>query len=139
MSDRKLQRRPLLDPAVADLISDMEHKQADSMLPRKEREKKSRERAKIQARREARATYDLPPALRERIKTLAEELRLPASQLVTLALARFLKEYDADSIDLTVYKQPSASPRYDWNLIFPEELLPQPVKKKVRKVEKAKS
>ena len=43
MSDRKLQRRPLLDPAVADLINDMEHKQAESMLPRKEREKKARQ------------------------------------------------------------------------------------------------
>jgi hypothetical protein len=133
MSESKLQRRPLLDPAVADLINDMEHKQAESMLPRKEREKKTRERAKIQARRDQRATYDLPPALRARMKDLAEELRLPASQLVTLALARFLKDYDANSIDLTIYKQPSASPRYDWNLIFPDELLPQVPKKKARK------
>lgn len=133
MPDHKLQRRSFLDPAVADLISDMEHKQAESMLPRKQREKKARERAKIQARREQRATYDLPPAVRARVKDLAEGLRLPASQLVTLALARFLKEYDAEQIDLSPYKQPSSSPRYDWNLIFPDEILPPPPKKKSRK------
>src|SRR5512138_3170033 len=109
MPERKLERRPLLDPAVADLINDMEQKQSESMLPRREREKKSRERAKMEARREQRATYDLPPALRNRIKDLADELRLPASQLVTLALLRFLKEYDAGQVDLSIYKQPSAS------------------------------
>lgn len=133
MSERKLQRRPLLDPAVADLINDMEQKQAESMLPRREREKKSRERAKIEARRDQRATYDLPPAVRQRVKDLAEELRLPASQLVTLALVRFLKAYEAETIDLSPYLRSSASPRYDWNLILPEELLPEAPKKKSRK------
>jgi len=54
---------------------------------------------------------------------LSEELRIPASQLVTLALARFLKEYHNDVIDLGVYKQPSRSPRYDWNLVFPDDLI----------------
>lgn len=133
MSDRKLERRPLLDPAVADLINDMDQKQADSMLPRRDREKKLRERAKIQARRAARATYDLPPSIRNRMKELSEELRLPASQLVTLALIRFLHDYETDTIDLSVYKQPSASPRYDWNLVLPAELLPNPPKKKPRR------
>lgn len=133
MSERKLERRPILDPAVADLISDMEQKQADSMLPRREREKKSRERAKIQARRDQRATYDLPPVIRSRIMELSEELRLPASQLVALALARFLKEYEAGAIDLADLKRPSASPRYDWNLVLPVDLLPAPPKKKPRK------
>ncbi len=133
MPDRKLERRPLLDPAVADLISDMEHKQAETMLPRRQREKKARERAKIEARREQRATYDLPPQVRTRIKDLAEELRLPASQLVSLALCRFLKDYTAEAVDLAPFKQPSASPRYDWNLVLPEDLLPPAPKKKSRR------
>jgi hypothetical protein len=88
-------RRPMLDPMVADLLSGMEQKQAEAQLPRREREKKVRERAKIQARRDQRATYDLPPGLRTRIKELAEEERLPASQLVTLALIRFLSDLEA--------------------------------------------
>lgn len=131
MPDRKMERRQVLDPAVADLLAGMEQKQAEAMLPRRQREKKARERAKIQARRDQRATYDLPPGLRERIKELAEGLRLPASQLVTLALARFLQEYDSGRIDLGAYKRPSHSPRYDWNLEFPEGLIPvRPARRK---------
>ncbi len=130
MPDRKPERRPILDPSVADLLTNMEQRQSDAQLPRHERERKARERSRIEARRDQRATYDLPPALRQRIKDLAEELRLPASQLVTLALARFLQEYDKGQIDLGQYKQPSRSPRYDWNLIFPETLLPTPLKRK---------
>ena len=129
MPDKKFERRTTLDPAVADLLSGMQQRQAESQLPRKEREKLNKERAKIQSRRDMRATYDLPPTLRETIRVLAEELRIPASQLVTLALARFLNEYNDGKIDLGKYKQPSHSPRYDWNLIFPEELVHNKKKK----------
>jgi hypothetical protein len=125
MAERKFERKPILDPAVADLLSGMEQRQAEAQLPRRERERLSRERAKIQSRRDQRATYDLPPALREAVRELAEELRLPASQLVTLALARFFADYDAGTIDLGKYKQPSRSPRYDWNLVFPDSLFPK--------------
>ena len=123
MAEKKFVRRSTLDPAVADLLNGMQQRQAESQLPRKERERLGRERAKIQSRREQRATYDLPPDLRESIRELSEELRIPASQLVTLALARFMNEYRANAIDLGKYKQPSRSPRYDWNLIFPEEMI----------------
>ncbi len=81
-----------------------------------------REKEKIRARREQRVTYDLPPDLRARIKDLANEQRLPASQLVTLALLRFLRDYEKGDIQLGRYKQPSRSPRYDWNLVFPADL-----------------
>jgi hypothetical protein len=89
-----------------------------------------RERTKIRARRAQRVTYDLPPNLRHRIKDLAEEQRLPASQLVTLALLRFLDDYEQEDSgpqsarrQLDCCKQPSRSPRYDWNLAYPPELL----------------
>lgn len=122
MAERKLERRQILDPAVADLLSGLEQKQAETKLPRREREKKARERAKIQARREQRATYDLPPHVRQRVKDLAESEGVPASQLVTLALIRFLNDFVDQKIDLSLYKQPSRSPRYDWNLVFPDAL-----------------
>lgn len=83
----------------------------------------AREREKIRARRPARVTYDLPPDLRRRIKDLAEERGLPASQLVTLALLRFLKDYQAGAVPLEPYQQPSRSPRYQWNLVYPDDLL----------------
>jgi DNA-binding transcriptional LysR family regulator len=130
MPDKKLARRQILDPTVADLLSDMESKQAEAMLPRREREKRARERAKIQARRERRVTYDLPPAVRQIIEELAEHERIPASQVVSLALARFLQDLDQGKVDLSVYKQPSRSPRYDWNLVLPEEIMPVAGKKK---------
>ena len=123
MPEKKMERRTVLDPAVADLLNGMQQRQAESQLPRKERERLGKERAKIQSRRDQRATYDLPPVLREEIRLLSEDLRIPASQLVTLALARFLKEFNSGSIDLGKYKQPSRSPRYDWNLIFPDDMI----------------
>lgn len=130
MAENKAQRKSILDPAVADLLKGMQQKQSEAQMPRKERERLSRERAKIQSRRDMRATYDLPPAIREGIRVLAEELRLPASQLVTYALYRFLSDYDNKLIDLGKFKQPSRSPRYDWNLIFPEEITLMGKKKK---------
>jgi hypothetical protein len=123
MPEAKPERRIVIDPAVADLLTGLERLRSDASLPRKERERKARERAKIQARRDARATYDLPPALRERIKALAEEQRVPASQIVTLGLVRFLEDYQAGRVDLGAYKCPSRSPRYDWNLEIPSEMI----------------
>lgn len=116
MTKTSLKRKPILDSAVANLLSDMEEKQQLAQLPRKERIKKTREHNKIVARREQRVTYDLPPEIRQRIKTLSEGEGVPASQVVTLALMNFLKTYDANEIDLSYYKEPSRSPRYDWNL-----------------------
>ena len=130
MAKTKSNQRILLDPAVADLLSGMEQRQTESQLPRRERERLLKERLKIQARRELRTTYDLPPSIRESIRQLAEELRVPASQIATLALANFLKSYQNGEIDLGTYKQTSRSPRYDWNLVFPESLVPVTKKKK---------
>lgn len=118
-------RREVLDPAVAALMASLEIKQAEARLPRRVREKKARERAKIKARREMRVTYDLPPALKLAVAELAEELSLSASQLTTLALVRFLQDYHAEEIDITKYRKPSRSPRYDWKLVFPKEWFEQ--------------
>jgi len=35
MADRKLERRTILDPAVAGLLNDMENRQSDAALPRR--------------------------------------------------------------------------------------------------------
>lgn len=130
MVDEKKQRRSALDPAVADLLKGMQQKQSELQMPRRERERIQRERAKIQSRRDQRATYDLPPSIREGIRLLAEDLRLPASQLATLALARFLDDYQNGVVELGKFKQPSRSPRYDWNLVFPEEMILRTRRKK---------
>ena len=121
MAEKKARRRTVLDPAVADLLAGMEEKQAESHLPRRVREKKARERAKIRARRDHRVTYDLPPQLKQSVMELADKLSLPASQLATMALVRFLQDYKNNTIDLSKFKKPSSSPRYDWKLVFPKE------------------
>jgi hypothetical protein len=130
MAKHDLKRTTILDPAVADLLEGMEQRQNEAMLPRKQREKKARERARIQARREQRATYDLPPAVRESIKNLAEQHSLPISQLVTLALLRFFDEYKSGHIDLGQLKKPSRSPKYEWVLDLESMLETFSVKKK---------
>ncbi|OJX38912.1 MAG: hypothetical protein BGO78_11895 [Chloroflexi bacterium 44-23] len=114
-------RREMMDPAVAALMASLESKQAEARLPRRLREKKARERAKIRARRDFRVTYDLPPALKQTIADLAEDLSVSASQLTTLALVRFLEAYHLGEIDISKYRKPSRSPRYDWKLVFPKE------------------
>jgi len=116
MAKKNLERKPVLDPAVADLLAGMEQRQSEAQLPRKLREKKAKERARIQARRDQRATYDLPPLVRSSIKKLAEQQSLPISQLVTLALIRFMNDYHAGMIDLGKYKISTKSPKYDWVL-----------------------
>ena len=114
-------RRDMMDPAVAALMASLESKQAEARLPRRLREKKARERAKIRARRDMRVTYDLPPSLKQALSEMAEDLSLSASQLATLALVRFLEDYQQGEIDLSKYRKPSRSPRYDWKLVFPKE------------------
>lgn len=116
MAKKELERRKVLDPTVAELLAGMEQRQVEAQLPLRTRQKKARERAKIQSRKESRATYDLPPALRSAIRELAAEHNLPISQLVSLALIRFLTDYSVEKVDLGQYKKPSHSPKYDWVL-----------------------
>jgi hypothetical protein len=123
MAEKDLQRQVLLDPAVMEIMAAMQEKQAESRLPRRVRERKARERAKMRARREQRVTYDIPPFLKQSVFELAESLSLPASQLAALALFRFLSDYRQGEIDLSKFKKPSRSPRYDWKLVFPQEWL----------------
>jgi|WetSurMetagenome_2_1015567.scaffolds.fasta_scaffold36109_3 hypothetical protein len=120
MPKSNLPRRDSIDPEVSALLKEMEQRQVDAQMPRREREKKARERQKIADRRERRATYDLPPHIRNQISDLSTRLSIPASQLVTLALIRFLESFNAGGLDLGPLKTPSRSPRYDWNLVIPD-------------------
>lgn len=129
MTERK--RRNILDPAVADLLAGMEEKQAESRLPKKEREKIAKERAKMRSRKDNRVTYDLPPEIKKQMANLAENMGVAASQLATFALIQFLQDYQNGEIDLSKYRVPSKSPRYEWKLVFPPSLLNSIKKKKV--------
>ena len=123
MAEKELTRQVVIDPAVLEIMADMQEKQSESRLPRRLREKKAKERAKMRARRDQRVTYDIPPILKQTMFEMAESMSLPASQLATLAIFRFLEDFQNGEIDLTKYKKPSRSPRYDWKLVFPAEWL----------------
>jgi hypothetical protein len=114
----------MADPAVSALLARTERRQAEAHLTHKEREKKKKEREKIRARRPYHTTYDLPVELRQRIKELAEQHGVPASQLATLGLLRFVEDLAARRVDLGAQKVASRSPRYDFNLVIPIEDYP---------------
>jgi hypothetical protein len=105
-----------MDPSVRALINKSERIRGEAHLSRRERDKRIKERRKIRERRAQHTCYDIPPELRRSVKALSEDLRLPASQLATLALLRFVQHYQNGEIDLSAYKTTSRSPRFDWNL-----------------------
>ena len=107
------------DPAVSALLDQSQRRQAEQRLTRGEREKKKKEREKIRKRRPFHTTYDIPVGLRERIKQVAEQHRVPASQVATLGLLMLVQALDDGQVDIGAYKVPSRSPRYDWNLVLP--------------------
>ncbi len=118
----------LADPAVDALLSQSERRQGEARLSQKERERKRKEREKMRQRRAGHTTYDIPVALRKRMAELSEREGVPASQLAALALLRFLGDLQAGALTLSEHKVPSRSPRYDYNLILPLEVL-EPARK----------
>ncbi len=119
-ASRKTQKQ---QPTLTDRLGALEQGQANAHQSPREQARKARDRARTQARRAQRVTYDLPPVLRRRLQALGEELRIPASQLAALALGRFLNDFAGGAVDLGAYKQPSRSPRYEWNLKLPREIV----------------
>jgi hypothetical protein len=105
-----------LDPAVADEIKKAQGRQADARRPRKEREKKAKEQRKARSRLPRRISLDLPTDIKAQVGAVAEAHRVPVSQVVAVLLAYGLASLDKGALDLSAYKVPSASPRYDWNL-----------------------
>ena len=111
-------------PSVsAGRLENLETSQAQAHRSPREQARRQREHERMQARCEQRVTYDLPPVLRQRVQALGEELHIPASQLAALALGRFLNDFASGGVDLGAYKQPSLSPRYEWNLKLPNDIV----------------
>lgn len=116
----KAPRRTVIDPAVADLLSNLDDKQEMRSLPVKERQRKAKEKQKMERRLKGRATYDLTPALKERIEQIAAGEGVPASQIAHLFLLHSLRAFEAGEINVKAYKRPTQSPRYEWTLDLKE-------------------
>lgn len=117
-----------LDPSVAALLDQTATRQAARQMTAEERTaarkadaKREHARAKMAERQPNRATYDLPPGMKEQIEALAAELKTPASQVATVLLTYALRAVQRGALDLPTLRRPSRSPRYEHILVLPEE------------------
>jgi hypothetical protein len=103
-------RRPVIDPAVADMLSEMERKKRISHMPRSEQGKarKNAQRYKV--------GLDLPPALHEALRQAAEKEHISVSALAAFFLYRGMTDYEAGRVDLSPFKQASRCARFDYIL-----------------------
>lgn len=103
-----------LDPMVEDYLAEQQQQDWERSLPKAERRKLLRERRKNAERRGRRALYDLPGGLIKMVASIAEEARMTNSQVAGILLMHALRDYRQGKINLRDYRQPSASPRYDF-------------------------
>ena len=108
--DKSLKRRTIIDPAVADMLSDMEHKQRIAAL-QKSRQGKARKDANRH-----KVGLDLPPALHESLRKIAEQEHISISGLVTFYLYQGIIEYDAGKVELSPFKRLSRCARFEYVL-----------------------
>lgn len=107
-------RRPVIDPAVADMLSEMEQKKRISHLP-KSKQGKARKNAKRH-----KVGLDLPPALHQSLRQIAEGERISVSGLVTFYLYRGVNDYKAGKVEISSFKRISRSPRFEYILDLAE-------------------
>jgi hypothetical protein len=115
--DSSIQRRNVIDPAVAELLGTMEQKANERSLPLEDRRRRKKEREKAKARN--RVMLDLPHEIEARIKNLAAKHECPISQIAALLIWQGLQDLENGLLNPSAYKKPSRSPRYSWNLVFP--------------------
>lgn len=82
---------------------------------------RTRRRGEEHRQRRPKGTYDLPLPLLEAVDQVAAAESIARSDVVGLALARFLADYRAGAIDLAELKRPARSLRYDYKIILPTE------------------
>jgi len=108
--DKKLERRSVVDPAVADMLADMEKKRRIASLPKSKQEKARKDSVRHKA------GMDLPIELHERLRAIAEKEHISVSGLAVFFLYRGTLEYEASRVDLSPYKRISRSPRFEYIL-----------------------
>lgn len=110
--DKRLQRRTVVDPAVADMLSDMERKKRIASLPKSKQEKARKDAARHKV------GLDLPPVLHESLRQIAEREQISISGLVTYYLYRGVMDYETGKVELSPYKRISRCARFEYVLDF---------------------
>jgi hypothetical protein len=108
--DKSLDRQTVVDPAVADMLSDMEKKRRISSLPKSKQEKARKDASRHKV------GLDLPPELHESLRTIAEREHISISGLVTFYLYRGLVDHEAGKVELSPYKRLSRCARFEYVL-----------------------
>jgi hypothetical protein len=107
-----LNRRNVVDPAVADMLSDMEKKRRIASLPKIKQEKARKDAARHKV------GLDLPPELHEALRQIAEREHISISGLVTYYLYRGVMDYETGKVELSPYKRISRCARFEYVLDF---------------------
>ena len=109
-------RRNAIDPAVADILDHAERRKRFASLPRSERNK---------ARKDAvrhKVGLDLPPALHETLREVANKEKISISSLVAFLVNRGLKDYQSGNVDLFPYKRISRCARFEYVLMLDQKV-----------------
>ncbi len=108
--DRQPNRRPAVDPAVADMLADMERKKRIAQLPKplQAKARKDASRHKV--------GLDLPPELHARLRSIAEREQISVSSLVAFYLYQALADYELGRTELGPYKRISRCARFEYVL-----------------------
>jgi len=108
--DKSLDRRTVVDPAVADMLSDMEKKRRISSLPKAKREKARKDASRHKV------GLDLPPELHESLRDISEREHISISSLVAFYVYQGVADHEAGRIDLSSYKRLSRCARFEYVL-----------------------
>lgn len=110
--DSNLSRRNVVDPAVAEMLQDMERKRKIASLPKTHQAKARRNAARHKV------GLDLPPELHEALRRIADKEHISISGLVTFYLYRGVIEQEAGNVELSPYKRLSRCARFEYVLDF---------------------
>jgi len=102
----------VVDPAVADMLTDMERKKRIASLPKSKQSK---------ARKDAirhKVGLDLPPALHDSLRQIAEGEHISISGLAAFFALRGIEDYEAGIIDLSPHKRLSRCARFEYVLVL---------------------
>jgi hypothetical protein len=112
VSNKDLNRRTAIDPAVADILAGAERKKRLASMPQSERTKARKEAARHKV------GLDLPPELHETLREIAVKEQISISSLVAFFSQRGVKDYKAEKVNLFPYKRISRCARFEYVLIL---------------------
>lgn len=112
--DKQTHRRVVVDPAVADLLSDMERKRKIANLPKVDQNKARKDAARHKI------GLDLSPQLHSTLHRIANEECISMSGLAAYFLYKGIADYELGNVNLVPFKRVSRCARFDFILDLEE-------------------